>query len=302
MGRIVSFFHHLFIPKEDNNYRAKALHPDFLTYYLIIAMFLTFAFKQTALQNVLGFATDISVSKLYQLTNQQRETNGLPDLTYNDKLANAATLKAQDMFARNYWAHYGPSGTTPWDFILRANYQYEFAGENLAKNFLFSQGVVDAWMGSPTHRENILRKDYSDVGFAVVNGTLNGEQTTLVVEMFGKPLGSLAKKTAPPVPAQPVRAAEEQVQKPETVPVSPIPTTHPSILAKQSNVFPFHFASFTFDMNVVFLLFLMLALVLDFYFASKLNIIRIGGKNIAHFIFIVFIFVGLLLVTRGAII
>ncbi len=284
MGKIINFIHHLFIPKEDNNYRAKVLHPDFLTYYLLIAFFLTMIFKQTNLQNVLGFATDISINKLYQLINQQREKNGLGDLSYNEKLAEAAQQKAQDMFNRNYWSHYGPDGVTPWDFILKNGYQYEFAGENLAKNFLFSQGVVDAWMNSPTHKENILRKDYSDIGFAVVNGVLNGEQTTLVIQMLGKPLGSssVAKNVPPP-------------EKIPTVEVSPAPKAQPAILAKQANTIPF-------NMNVVFLLFLMGALVLDFYFASKLNIIRIGGKNVAHFIFLGFVFVGLLLLTRGAII
>lgn len=303
MKKVFDFIHHLFIPKEGNNYRAKALHPDFLTYYLLTAFFLTFFFKQTNLQNVLGFATDISVNKLYQLTNQERESNNLSDLSYDEKLANAAYQKAQDMFNRNYWAHYGPNGVTPWDFILKSGYQYEFAGENLAKNFLFSQGVMDAWMNSPTHKENILRRDYSEVGFAVVNGTLNGEQTTLIIQMFGKPLGALAQKS-PAVPESPLVQAAEKVPKPQVVEISPtvVPETKPEILAKASQVFPFNLSNFSLNINMIFLGFLMLALVLDFYFASKLNIVRIGGKNIAHFIFLGFIFVGLLLITRGAII
>ena len=292
MKKIVDFVHHLFIPKEDNNYRAKALHPDFLTYYLLIAFFLTMIFKQTSLQNVLCFATDISINKLYQLTNEQREKNSLTVLSYNEKLAEAARQKAQDMFNQNYWAHYGPNGVSPWDFILKNGYQYEFAGENLAKNFLFSQGVVDAWMNSTTHRENILRKDYSEIGLGVVNGILNGEQTTLVVQLFGKPLGlhQHVAKNAPPA------------EKPQAVELSPAPQARPAILARQVNTVPFRIGNIPFNMNVIFLLFLMGALVLDFYFASKLKIIRIGGKNVAHFIFLGFIFVGLFLLTKGAII
>jgi len=41
---------------------------------------------------------------------------------------------------------------------------------------------------------------------------------------------------------------------------------------------------------------------MDFYFSVKLNIIRIGGKNVAHLIFIAFILLGLTLFVRGAII
>jgi len=295
MKKIFDFFHHFFIPHEENNYRAKALHIDFLTYYLLIAIFFTFAFKYTSLSNVLGFATDISINKLYQLSNQERGKNGLPDLSYNEKLANAASQKAQDMFTRNYWAHYGPDGSTPWDFILKSDYQYEYAGENLAKNFLFSNGVVDAWMKSPTHHDNLLRKDYTEVGFAVVNGVLNGEQTTLVVQMFGKPLGGipLAKKNPiipTPMPTTPIINISPVVQQPM-----------PAILAKTSNKSFLDLSSFSLNINIIFLIFLMVALVLDFYFASKLNIVRINSKNVAHFIFIGFIFAGLLLLTRGAI-
>src|SRR4030065_255642 len=121
-------------------------------------------------KNILGYATDINMPALYQLVNEQRQNNNLPPLTYNEKLAQAAYGKAQDMFTKNYWAHYAPDGATPWNFILASGYQYEYAGENLAKNFLFSQNVLDAWMASPSHRENILRKDYNEVGFAIVNG------------------------------------------------------------------------------------------------------------------------------------
>lgn len=297
MNKLLNFFHHFFIPKEENNYRAKALHTDFLTYYLLMALFFTFVVKQTNLSNVLGFATDISIPKLYQLTNDQRTKDDLSPLTYNDKLANAAAKKAQDMFSRNYWSHYGPNGTTPWDFILGSNYQYEYAGENLAKNFLFSQGVVDAWMNSPTHRENILRNNYSEVGFAVVNGLLNGEQTTLVVQMFGKPLGSTVAQNANNPPAQ----TKSQPAIQPVITQIPVPQTVPAVLAKESNRPLLSLAHLSLNTNLIFLGFLMLALLLDFYFASKMNIIRIGGKNMAHLIFVGFIIIGLVFLTRGAI-
>ncbi len=290
MKAILDFFHHLFVPKEGNNYRAKALHTDFLTYYLLFAILLTFSFKNLGgdLRNVLGFATDITIDKLYQLTNDVRQKNNLSNLGYNEKLSAAAYKKAQDMFAKNYWAHYAPDGATPWDFILASGYQYEYAGENLAKNFLFSQGVVDAWMNSPTHRENLLRKDYTEIGFAVVNGLLNGEETTLVVQMFGKPLTYQATK-------QP----ETPVQKEPAVPVA---QPKEAILAKKSTSTKVSPINLPFDINLIFLAFLFIALLMDFYFAAHFNIIRISGKNLAHLIFVGFIFLGLLFLTRGSII
>lgn len=260
-------------------------------------------FKRIGLNNVLGFATDISVDKLYQLTNQEREKNSLPDLTYNDKLSTAAYNKAQDMFAKNYWAHFGPDGRTPWDFILNSGYRYEYAGENLAKNFLFSDGVVSAWMNSQSHRENILKPNYTEVGFAIVNGTLNGEQTTLVVQMFGKPNSSpLAQQ---PTQRQPEIVINKEVQA-EEVPLAVKPTEvidqKQLVLAKNTQKSSLTYPAFTFNINVIFFSFLLLALFLDFYFAAKFRVIRVSGKNLAHFIFIFFIFAGLLIITKGAII
>ncbi len=282
MQKIKNFIHRLFIPHEENNFRAKSLHTDFLTVYLVIAFLMMMVFKQANFSNILGFATDISVDKLYQLINEQRQKNNLPSLSLNSALSLAAQKKAENMFQENYWSHYSPDGKTPWDFILGANYKYEYAGENLAKNFLFSNGVVDAWMNSTAgHRENILKKEYTEVGYAIVNGILNGEQTTLVVQLFGTPLaGSFAPK---PVQAEEV-SAPQQILAQKTV--------QPKI-----NAF-----NLTFNFNVIFMAFLLLALALDFYFASKFNIIRIAGKNTAHFLFIIFILTGLFISTIGTII
>lgn len=314
MKRIVDFFHNLFIPHENNNFRARALHIDFLTYYLIFALFITFGFKKIgSVSNVLGFATDISVDKLYQLTNQKRTEAGLQTLSYSDQLAAAAAQKAQDMFAKNYWAHYGPGGTTPWNFILAAGYRYQFAGENLAKNFLFSSGVVDAWMNSPTHRENMVRPDYTDVGFAVVNGTLNGEQTTLVVQMFGKPQGGAPiaqKNTVIPsaavptlIPTIPVVQTVKPTVAVTAAIAAPFGIPAPAVLAREATKPRINLLPLTFNINIVFLSFLLLALALDFYFAVRMKVIRVGGKNIAHFIFIMFILSAVVLfASKGAII
>jgi len=292
MEKIKTFIHRLFIPHEENNFRAKSLHTDFLTVYLVIAFLMMILFKQGNIHDVLGFATDISVDKLYQLTNEQRQKNNLPSLSLNSALSLAAQRKAENMFQENYWSHYSPDGKTPWDFILGAGYQYEYAGENLAKNFLFSNGVVDAWMNSATHRDNLLKKEYTEVGYAIVNGILNGEQTTLVVQEFGKPITSASQ-------------ANEKVQNapviPETKPVV-VGEGVEQVLAQKAVKPKINAFNFTFNLNVVFMAFLLLALILDFYYASKFNIIRIGGKNTAHFLFIIFILIGLFMSTIGTII
>jgi uncharacterized protein YkwD len=292
LSSIQNTFRHLFVPHEQNNFRARALHLDFLTYYLVLALVLTFSFRflQTPLNNVLGFATDISVDKLFQLTNTQRINHGLNPLTYNQQLSQAAAAKAQDMFGKNYWAHFGPSGETPWNFILSSGYKYEYAGENLAKNFLFSDGVVDAWMNSPSHRENILRSQYTDVGYAVVNGTLNGEETTLVVQMFGKPRASLAAVTTPKkeIP-EPAVVKEPEVEKPQVLQKAVVNMNPSPTQIMQTIDIPTISKYLTFTA----LGFVLALLLLDVWYSSRKGIVKLTGHSFAHIIFLLFVFAGI---------
>ncbi|MFH1827230.1 MAG: CAP domain-containing protein [bacterium] len=275
MKNLLKYF---FIPSAENDHRAKLLHIDALSIYLLAAFMLVIIFKNGPLSNILGYATDVTTQKLYQLTNEKRAQNNLPLLIYNEQLAKAAEDKAKDMFANNYWAHFSPTGKSPWDFITSEGYKYEYAGENLAKNFLFSDKVVDAWMTSPSHRENILRKDFSEVGFARVDGLLDGQETTLVVEIFGKPAQSqnllTTKNTAPQVAAAGTS-------------IGNIPSTSTSqkIVSKSKKFIDF--SKISFNLIVFLILFISIALISDLYMASKLKLIRIHGKNMAHLIFLI---------------
>lgn len=297
MKNIIDTLHHFFIPRKSNNFTARLLHHDILTVYLIFALTVTLGVKRLQKTgDVLGYATDVSVQKLLDLTNQERAKVSLKPLNYNEKLAIAAKNKAENMFSENYWSHYGPNGETPWQFILSSGYQYEYAGENLAKNFLFSDGVVEAWMNSPTHKENLLRPEYTDVGFAVVNGLLNGEETTLVVQEFGKPLYAAEAPVTPPQTNEIPQAQEVAVQEQAKV------TTSPQVLARDVSKQPVSFIPTFFNFNILFFSLLLIALIFDFYFAAKLNLIRVKGKNIVHFMFIVFIMIGAFIIIKGSII
>ncbi len=89
------------------------------------------------------------------------------------------------MVENNYFEHFSPSGTTPWDFIESAGYNYQLAGENLAMDFSTNEGVNRAWLNSPSHAKNILNPDFKNIGVAVIEGQLEGHETTLIVQMFG---------------------------------------------------------------------------------------------------------------------
>ena len=126
-------------------------------------------------------------SVVVDATNQQRESLGLGELKVNEKLKEAAQAKANDMASKGYFAHYSPDGKTPWYWIDQVGYNYRAAGENLAVNFDYSKDVVNAWMNSPTHRANIVKAKYTDIGIGIAEGFYQGRPTVFVVQLFGTP-------------------------------------------------------------------------------------------------------------------
>jgi hypothetical protein len=314
MNSVTKVLHHLFLPKESNNYKPKVLHLNFLTFYLLLALIFSVGVKKinSSEGDVLGFATDINSQSLLQLTNEQRANNGLPPLTYNQKLSNAAYEKAQDMFAKGYWAHFAPDGsTTPWGFITGSGYSYKVAGENLAKNFYTNSAVVNAWMNSPTHRANILRPEYKDIGFAVVNGNLAGEETTLVVQMFGTPLVAVPEESKPDEQTQAVQvqptvvatiAPTAPAEQPRAV-ITTEPLNNTDILSNQATTSPkINLFPISFNISLIFITFLGAALALDFYFSKKLKIVRIEGKHLAHIMFLGFVLISIWSIHSGGLI
>ncbi|PJA51234.1 hypothetical protein CO168_00915, partial [Candidatus Shapirobacteria bacterium CG_4_9_14_3_um_filter_36_12] len=193
-------FSHYFLPYPDNNHRALLLQPSFLALFVAVYLLNQSFIKSftIARPGVLGYSSEITISKVLDQTNTERVKLGLKPLTFNSTLSKSAQLKADDMFTNNYWAHTSPEGKSPWDFFNNAGYEYSVAGENLAKDFYDTEGLLKAWMNSPTHRENIINPKYQEIGIGVVNGILGGVKTTLVVQHFGTPRNGVVLASVPP--------------------------------------------------------------------------------------------------------
>ena len=223
---------HWFVPHKHNDHRPYLirLHGLAMMAFLIIGIQISANMMRPPSIRVLAYAQDITPVDIFNLTNQERVANGLPALRLDAKLNSSAAMKAQNMFAENYWAHVSPSGIQPWYWFQQAGYSYTYAGENLAKDFDTSSGTVQGWMNSPGHRANILNANYTDVGFAVQNGTIGGGQTTLVVAHYGSLAGSSVAVTVPalsppkPAPPKPVIAAANPVPATLAPTIAPTPT------------------------------------------------------------------------------
>jgi hypothetical protein len=188
---------HALVPHKGNHYRPHLVRLHGLTAVLIIALALqlVYGFTSSGRIEVLGRVSDISVQELLEDTNDERRAAGLAALSINETLSKAAFSKARDMFSNNYWAHTSPAGVTPWYWLGQAGYNYNVAGENLAKNYPTAEATVEAWMASETHRANILNSKYKDIGFAVVDGLLDGRDTTLIVAYYGSKAGTAVEGT-----------------------------------------------------------------------------------------------------------
>lgn len=217
------------LPHPDKPRRAKLLSPLSLLTYSLFVLTLFFSTRTLALHlpGILGFASDIKVEDLVNLVNQKRSENGASGVRLDPTLCEAARKKGEDMFAKGYWAHVAPDGTQPWAFFAQVGYDYIYAGENLAKDFQTSGAVVEAWMNSPSHRQNLVSPKYDEMGLAVVNGSLNGYETTLVVQEFGRRKSSQSLATITPQ-AQAATTPETPPPAPASAPTpTPIPTPTP---------------------------------------------------------------------------
>jgi uncharacterized protein YkwD len=115
------------------------------------------------------------------LHNQIRAQHGLPALRENARLRRAASGHSEDMVGRQFFDHTSPGGTTFVDRIMRTHYMSRRDGWSLGENLAWGtgslstpRGVLRAWMDSPGHRANILRRSYRELGVGVVVGIPTG--------------------------------------------------------------------------------------------------------------------------------
>jgi hypothetical protein len=284
---------HLFTPQSSNNYKAKTLHISSLSVFMLIIMLSQIVLSLIAqtIPGVLGIASSITSQELIQLTNLKRQEHDLSALNLNSTLSQIAGLKGADMIANNYWAHTSPEGKTPWNFFTQGGYRYLYAGENLARDFPDPNSVVNAWMNSSTHRDNILSTRYKEVGIAVIHDTFQGQSTTLVIQMFGTP----ASAALPDRVGQINQVAEIA----DAVIAEVIPEQEIAGVASQ---LPF-LSSFqlTKAMSISLTVILLATIIIDTIFITRKKIIRLSGKGLAHLLFLGILLILLLGVQPGMI-
>ncbi|WP_164667289.1 CAP domain-containing protein [Virgibacillus doumboii] len=103
-------------------------------------------------------------STVIKLTNQERRNKGLSELQVSKKLSRVARKKSQNMNNQSYFSHTSPRYGSPFEMMRQFDVSYQSAGENIARGQQTPQQVVDAWMNSQAHRENILNENFTHIG------------------------------------------------------------------------------------------------------------------------------------------
>ena len=250
----------------------------YLTFFILFH--LTTNIIITYYPGVLGITSAITIEDIVRLTNEQRTKNGLPPLGFNPNLAQAAFAKGENMFAENYWAHISPSGKDPWFWINQIGYDYVFAGENLAKDFVEPNSVVSAWMASPSHRANLLNKKYEEIGVAVLDGNLNGYKTTLVVQMFATPRPVPKVTPQPEVAVLPTEKSPQVFSQPTPLPSPQVFLVQTREVAKKPPLIePFYLLKVV-SLGLIFLL--LGIFTIDVWAVATGRITKVGSHSLAH--------------------
>ncbi|KKR80447.1 MAG: hypothetical protein UU73_C0001G0217 [Candidatus Daviesbacteria bacterium GW2011_GWA1_41_61] len=294
-------FSHYFLPHPQTHQKAHLLSWHFLLIYLLLFMLLRVGLDLVSIYQpgVLGVAANINMQRVIEETNRERQQKGFPPLVENPNLAAAARAKAANMFEENYWAHFSPTGKDPWGFITKSGYKFVYAGENLAKNFQTSEEVVQAWMNSSSHRDNLLNSKYQEIGIAVVDGTLQGQQTTLVVQMFGTPYTKAAVPQSAPqtdlvgkkvsldmAPAE-VGPASQTKEPSQVVPNREMVVAGSNIQSALSLNKPLiDPVALTKTVSLIFMGLISILLLLDLIILRRRGVFRISSHHLAHLSFL----------------
>ncbi|MFH1232533.1 MAG: CAP domain-containing protein [Patescibacteria group bacterium] len=179
----------LFIPHKGNNYLPEVLKPKRLLFHAISLV----AIKTVMVVFVLFYplsawlSPDLALAqakKIIELTNNLRQAISLPVLLESQKLNQSAWQKVEDMAINQYFAHISPTGIGLKWLLKKVDYKYSLAGENLAIGFSKPEDVVLAWKNSPVHYNNIIDKDFHEIGVALADGRFNNINTVFIAQHF----------------------------------------------------------------------------------------------------------------------
>lgn len=121
--------------------------------------------------------------EILALVNAERQRAGVRPLSLNSRLTTAAQRHAEDMARTRQFSHTGSNGSSVRDRATASGYRSSYVGENIGMGYINATAVMNGWMNSPGHRQNILNSNYTELGV----GLVQGQGGLYWVQVFGKP-------------------------------------------------------------------------------------------------------------------
>lgn len=131
--------------------------------------------------------TTLNAEKARLAINAYRKKNGLKPLALNPKLTRAAKAHSRDLAKFDRISHFGSDGSSPWERVERTGYNPRLAAENVGTGQLNFKEVFKGWKESPGHNKNLLEKDATQMGIALVNDE-STEFKTFWTLVLGRPM------------------------------------------------------------------------------------------------------------------
>jgi uncharacterized protein YkwD len=108
--------------------------------------------------------------EVVDLVNQHRAQVRCPALAWDDAAARAAQGHSDDMAARNYFSHTSPEGRGPVERLRAQGAGFHLIAENIAMGQRTAREVVQGWLASSGHRQNIENCGYTRTGVGYRDG------------------------------------------------------------------------------------------------------------------------------------
>ncbi|HEY2107401.1 MAG TPA: CAP domain-containing protein [Candidatus Binataceae bacterium] len=125
-------------------------------------------------------------TQILELVNRERARAGVAALTLSGRLAVVARGHSYDMALRHYFSHVSPDGITPEQRIRGSGIEYAKMGENIYEEDFpdpdrMPERAIQAWMGSPSHRKNMLSPLFEETGVGIARAA---DGSTYVTQDF----------------------------------------------------------------------------------------------------------------------
>lgn len=102
--------------------------------------------------------------QLFDLTNLFRLKHGLTVLKSDNAADVAARLHSSDMAKQNFFSHESPEFGDLEERLSVAGIIYDYAGENIASNYVDAAEAVHGWSNSKDHRDVMMKEDFTHIG------------------------------------------------------------------------------------------------------------------------------------------